>query len=605
MTYLLDVLHDGARFNQFTVDAGDELVFGRGSHSTVKLPDSHLSDPHLAVALNLGGLLEVRDLGSKNGTKFNGKALSEATAAAGDVLRFGACTMIVRAAKSEGRKQDPKRTEIAVCDSSSRVLFTEDEELSSSPLESVVSLAEALVGESSRAALLRAAEAALSKEIEFDRCFILMRDGESENFEPVSALGVEAGAPAPMSRSVLREITVSPKALLVEDPSADISRTSDSISELAITSFICCPMIVQEQVLGVVYADRLADSPSFDDSNLRFLRGVAHLLGLALHDHALREAVEVDNKRLRGAIARRQGIIARSPVMINVLRRAERLAEGDSPVLITGETGTGKELIARMVHDRSARSDGPFVPFNCALSSAALIDSELFGHVDGAFTGAASARKGRFQLAAGGTLFLDEIGDMPLDSQAKLLRVLQEKKVWPVGSDEPVDTDVRIVTATNQNLARQRRAKEFREDLYYRISMFLIELPKLSKRGDDVVEIAESFLTEGTVLSDEAREALLAYAWPGNVRELEGVILRACFACRKNVIRLRDLPTEIAREGRRGQLETPARTLREMEADHILDTLRRLKNNKKRAAEVLGISRDTLYQKIRQYGLDG
>jgi len=357
-------------------------------------------------------------------------------------------------------------------------------------------------------------------------------------------------------------------------------------------------------VLGVIYADRLGSVAGFDESNLRYLRGVAHLLGLAIHDHALREALEADNQRLRGAIERRQGFIAQCPRMVAVLRQTERMADGHQPILITGETGTGKELIAEMIHDRSPRCDGPFVPFNCALSSAALIESELFGHVDGAFTGAANARKGRFQLADGGTLFLDELGDMPLDTQAKLLRALEEKQVWPVGSDKPIAVDVRIVSATNQNLTRLRRSGEFREDLYYRVSMLSIELPRLAKRGDDVLSIAESFLPADLTLSDEVKEAFLAYSWPGNVRELEGVLLQASLECKGDTMTLRDLPVEIAREGRRGQIEVPVRTLRQMECDHISETLHRLQNNKKRTAEVLGISRDTLYQKIRQYGIE-
>ena len=288
--------------------------------------------------------------------------------------------------------------------------------------------------------------------------------------------------------------------------------------------------------------------------------------------------------------------------MIDVLRRAESLAEWDSPLLVTGEPGTGKELIARLVHDRSPRRGQPFVPFDCGLSDARTVERELFGHVEEGADG--KIRAGRFQMAEGGTLFLDEIGDMPLDSQAKLLRALEERRVWPVGSDAPVPIDVRVVSATQRNLRQQRMANEFREDLYYRISMFMVDVPRLAKRGEDVVEIAESLLSESIELSDEVREALLAYSWPGNVRELEAVISRACLSCRGKKLRLRDLPIEIAREGRRGQLETPVRTLREMEADHISETLHRLQNNKKRAAEVLGISRDTLYQKIRQYGIE-
>ena len=278
MAYLLDVLHDGQRFDQFRLERGEELIFGRGDRSSVRLPDGHLSDPHVAVTLDPEGCLHVRDLESKNGTRFNDEALTSATATAGDVLRFGLCTLIVRPSReSEGPAGRGKRTELAMLDSSQRTLFSGTDGLEPTPLESVVALAEALVGESSREAMLHAAEEALQATIVFDRCFILMREGEE--FQPVRTLGVEPGAPAPMSRSVLREITTDPKALRVEDPVGEVATGSDSIAEIEITSFICCPMIVQGQVLGIIYADRLSGSDVFEDSQLGLLRGVAHLLG--------------------------------------------------------------------------------------------------------------------------------------------------------------------------------------------------------------------------------------------------------------------------------------------------------------------------------------
>ncbi|MCA8960971.1 MAG: sigma 54-interacting transcriptional regulator, partial [Planctomycetes bacterium] len=453
MTYVLDIVHDGDRLEQITLQVGEERTFGRGERSGVRLPDPHLSDPHLSLSVDGDGVLIARDLESKNGTEFEGHSIHSTRTTTGGTFRLGATRIIARAAAARAGTASGRRTELQVRDSASRSLFRHDPMLGHARLEAIVTMAEALVGEGSRESILRAAETAIDSDLDFDRCFILLREGDWDVLHPAATLGVDASRPTPMSRSILREITEEPKALLVVDPEAELGSPSDSVRELSISTFICCPMIVGGQTLGVVYADRLgADAPPFDEPSLHYLRGIAHLLGLALHDHDLREALESDNRRLRKALERRQGLIAKSPIMIEVIRRAERMADGDQPVLITGETGTGKELIARMIHDHSPRSEGPFVPFNCALSSAALIESELFGHVDGAFTGAARARKGRFQLAHGGTLFLDEIGDMPGDTQAKLLRALQEKKVWPVGADIPVAVDVRIVSATNQNL---------------------------------------------------------------------------------------------------------------------------------------------------------
>ncbi|MEM7260405.1 MAG: sigma 54-interacting transcriptional regulator, partial [Planctomycetota bacterium] len=239
---------------------------------------------------------------------------------------------------------------------------------------------------------------------------------------------------------------------------------------------------------------------------------------------------------------------------------------------------------------------------NCAALPRDLLEAELFGIEQGVATGVAS-RAGIFEQAHGGTVFLDEIGDMPLETQVKLLRAIQERKIWPVGSEDPIDVDFRLVAATHRNLDAMRRKGEFRDDLFYRIAVLTVELPPLRDRGEDIVRIAERCLPEEFDIDAAASRALLAYQWPGNIRELQNAMEHASFNAPAEVVRLHDLPKEIASVGRRDRVSTRVASLKEMEMRHIRRALEAFNGNKKRSAEALGISRETLYQKIKTYGL--
>ena len=258
--------------------------------------------------------------------------------------------------------------------------------------------------------------------------------------------------------------------------------------------------------------------------------GVARLSSVALDNLLSHERIARENLQLREVLRRRSELIAKSPKMLEIVRKAQRLGERDTSVLILGETGTGKELIARTIHDASPRSQKPFIAFNCSMGTPELIENELFGHVKGAYTDATREHKGRFELASGGSLFLDEVGDMPLSTQAKILRVLQERCVERIGGEKLITVDIRLISATNKRLDEMVEKSLFRQDLYYRIAVFTLDLPSLRERGEDVVEIARSLLNDtGLELDDAASKALLRYSWPGNVRELQNVIENATF----------------------------------------------------------------------------
>jgi len=330
-----------------------------------------------------------------------------------------------------------------------------------------------------------------------------------------------------------------------------------------------------------------------------------------------RQRLIMENRELREALQERhrvEGIIGESGRMQEVLSLVRRVAGSDATILIQGESGTGKELIARAIHYASPRAGGPLVSVNCAALPETLLESELFGHEKGAFTGAVAARKGRFELADGGSLFLDEIGDLPLHLQVKLLRVLQEREFERVGSSRPVSVDVRLLAATHRDLEALVRAGRFRDDLYYRINVVTISLPPLRERREDIPLLLDHFVEKFSRrngkriggLTRDAREALLRYDYPGNVRELENLVERAVILTRDEVIDLEDLPLGVKeREGEPSGETSLTVLVEDLERRMIREALARADGVQTRAAEILGISERVLRYKLKKYGLAG
>ncbi|HHS12638.1 MAG TPA: sigma-54-dependent Fis family transcriptional regulator [bacterium] len=312
-----------------------------------------------------------------------------------------------------------------------------------------------------------------------------------------------------------------------------------------------------------------------------------------------------------------ENIIGKSNEMLDVFAMVSKVATTSSTVLISGESGTGKELIARAIHVNSRRKNRSFITINCGALPENLQESELFGHVRGAFTGAIKDKRGLFQEANGGTLFLDEVGETSLPTQVKLLRFLQDGEIRRVGDNEPIFTDVRLLAATNQDLTRLIKESRFREDLYYRLNVIPIHIPPLRQRRDDIPLLADHFLqkfTERTKkkinsISPDAIKILTGYDWPGNVRELENVVERAIILTNKTVITPEDLPEtirhcEIPYIDETCEADFGDRTLERLEEQHILSTLERYSWNQKKASEILGISTTTLWRKLKTYGIE-
>jgi DNA-binding NtrC family response regulator len=341
-----------------------------------------------------------------------------------------------------------------------------------------------------------------------------------------------------------------------------------------------------------------------------------------------RRTTESESRRLRESLRSPQGLgnmIGRSPEMDKLYRILAKVAQSSHPVLILGESGVGKELVARSIHSNGPNADRPFVPIDCGSLVPTLMESELFGYVKGAFTGANRSKDGLLASAQGGTVFLDEVGELPLDLQAKLLRALQEKEVRPVGATHRVPINVRILAATNRNLAAMVEQGRFRKDLYYRLSVVNLRIPPLRERKQDIPLLAAHFLERLAretgvthTLSDDALRTLVDYDWPGNVRELEHSLDRACTLSSGPVLHLGDLPTQLQNfhlknrrpvsvpantNGTPSSNRAPVMPLAQMEKQAILDTLHKLNGDKLLAARLLGIGKTTLYRKLKEYGI--
>lgn len=403
-----------------------------------------------------------------------------------------------------------------------------------------------------------------------------------------------------------------------------------------IQSYCVVPLVAMGNSIGTFTVWSEAKH-RYSEADAELLQEVANQVALAIANMksyeeiaALKARLEKENVYLQEEIRTQHNfeeIVGNNPALLELLRRVDQVAPTDSSVLIYGETGTGKELIARAIHDRSARKNRPLVKVNCSAISAGLVESELFGHVKGAFTGAFERRIGRFELADGGTLFLDEVGELPLETQVKLLRVLQEREFEPVGSNRTVRADVRIIAATNRNLRDSINAGTFRSDLYYRLNVFPLEVPPLRERRSDIPQLAMFFLSRYSRnlgkkidgISPAAIERLNGYSWPGNVRELQNVIERALILSRGTMLELetdlisasaseaaRDTAQEMAEEGQPAEPSAALKTLEEVERAHISAVLQQTRGvieGANGAARTLGMHPNTLRHRMEKLGI--
>ena len=415
-----------------------------------------------------------------------------------------------------------------------------------------------------------------------------------------------------MGKGIAGWVAQAKTPLLVPDVSKD-PRWDPTISELVsfpTKSIICVPLEYNGQSLGVMEVLNSLSKDSFNDEDLEFLQAISEPVSVAIRNSRLYSKVNKENDALRNLLGLKQKIIGNSGKLEEVLKLAMRVSKTDVAVLLQGETGTGKELIARTIHENSDRKNAPFVEINCAAIPDSLIEEELFGHEKGSFTDAHQSKKGKFELADGGTLFLDEIGDMSMSAQSKVLRALQDRKIVKIGSNTPVEVNVRIISATHKDLKDDITKKTFREDLYYRLNEFSLCLPPLRERLDDLPILTNNFIESFNVdlrknikgISNNALKHMMEYQWPGNIRELKNFIRRTMILIDNDIIQEGDV--HLFSEQKEQVWDSEPIRLRDMERKHIYKILTLAKLNKSKAANLLEISRPTLDKKIKEYQLD-
>jgi len=623
----------------------ESVGIGRAPSNALHLDDLHVSAEHARLRAHQDGA-ELEDLGSTNGTwvvrgderiSLSGERRS-LLVAGGDVIELG----------SMGDEATRVRVVLADDDGEIEVMALRPlGELGLPAAEDAYALLKRLLAaqraigtsEDLDQVVTQVADAALELVPKATHATVALREDESPGAEATSTLvavvtrargrdgrPTAPAGPVPVTRSVARKVLEQRAAVLAADASG-AGLSSESLLGASIRSTIGVPLWKGERILGVLQVDSRGAPALFETSDVDSLGVLAASASLAVANARLirrllaaEQQLKKENQFLKGRERARSGevrLIGDSRAMSDLLFKLDKVVDTRVSVLIEGETGAGKELIASALHYRSKRRDKLFVAQNCAAFPENLLESEPFGHKRGAFTGATEEKKGLFEIADGGTLFLDEIGEMPLPLQAKLLRVLQEGEIRPIGGTQVKTVNVRIVAATNRNLEQEVAAGRFREDLYYRLKVFPIRVPPLRERREDIPLLAQYFLERYTReigkpiagISQEALEALASYDWPGNVRELENEVQRLVIQAEPGVIvgvellspELRKVEGVISEAGAaKGSLKD---RVEQVEKFILLEVLREHGNNKTSAAKALGITREGLHKKLKQLGI--
>jgi len=447
---------------------------------------------------------------------------------------------------------------------------------------------------------------------------LLVRDGKKKALQFYQASGENKGKLAdfeiPPKTGISGLVVETGKTIISNDVQND-PRWYRAVSEkvkLQVKSIVCLPLIVEGEVIGVVqFLDKIDESP-FSEREAKVLERFANLIAKFFQISKTREVLGEEFDRLREKYMQRYLIVGESPAIKSCIHLAEKVAPAKAAILVTGESGTGKELFAHLVHDQSPRQNKPFVSVSCGALPASILERELFGHERGAFTGADSRKIGLFEAADTGTLFLDEIGEMPLDMQVKLLRVLQEETFLRLGGTENIKVDVRIITATNRDLEKMTQSGDFRQDLYYRINVINMKLPSLRERKGDIPDLVAYFVRKHTTDSKPSKKIskniinhLMSYSWPGNIRELENAVERAIVLCEGDELTVDLFPLE----GTQAPVEINVGSTLKDASDafrrtFIKNTLKTTRGSRTKAAQILDIQRSYLSRLLKELDIN-
>ncbi len=594
----------------YSLDPAAQNHIGRGTECSIMISDSRCSRVH-AVVEKQGELWHVTDQKSRNGTYVNGQKANDAALAPGHVIRVGSTQFSFN--QSEVAKQSSVGADATVTQTlvmEAPIAGLETQPLSIDPVpdkeqarellllyqlsikllgcedpRQVIEIALELVGERTKAAVVG----------------FLWLDDEG-HLKPQHVIPTEGADRVTLDDSLTSLVIREGHAVWIANQ--EKRETNNTVKLERYADAVCAPLVHRDTTLGAIHV--YLDHGRFRQSDFDFAISVANIVAVALVRARRQRSLQSDLERLKEQSPGFDELIGECEPILQLKSKIQRVARAAGCVLIRGESGAGKELVARAIHQASPRADRPLLSVNCAAIPADLMESQLFGHKAGAFTGADRDHLGYFAQADLGTLFLDEVGEMTLEGQAKLLRILEGHPFLPVGSTEEVRVDVRVIAATNQDLQAYVRDKKFREDLYYRLSVFELQLPPLRKRGSDIGRLIDFFLSHfrdqhgrpQLELSDSARQQLLTYSWPGNVRQLRNVIDSAVVLAEGDAILSSDLALQSQVSGELDTLK-----LDYWERKLIGEALHRTAGNVPEAAKLLGLGRATLYRKIEQYGI--
>jgi len=607
-----------------------EVTIGREATNKVAVIDPSVSRKHCALR-GEKGKFQVRDLDSRNGTLVNGTVVKEQWLRHGDEIAAGDSSFLFLLEDEDvavpGRVEfddDQRTAETTIIHPKDVVYLQPDRLLRELPATSQVARnLNALLKISRIVHAIHDLDDLQGQLLDLifevvpaGRGAILLADSEGHQFNSTFARMRQSGQ-VPLvrvSRTVARQVLEQGIAILGTDvPNNGDLRDAESLAASQVRSLLCVPLTVFQKVIGCIYVDSNSTGNRLHEEHLQLVTAIAGISAVALENARRLQWLEQENQRLTVEVSQERSLVGEGAQMKEIYQFLKRVAPTDSTVLIEGESGTGKELAARALHRNSPRADKPFVAINCAAIPETLLESDLFGHERGAFTGAAGLKKGRLEVADSGVVFLDEIGELAPALQVKMLRVLQEREFERVGGTHPIKVDIRLIAATNCNLEQAVREGAFRKDLYYRLAVLKVTMPTLRERREDIPMLARHFVQKHAKrckvkprpISREALSCLVNYDWPGNVRELENAIERALVLGSSDMILPEDLPESLLERTPPPEM-TEAKyhaALKELKKQLICDAVEQTQGSYADAARILGVHPNYLHRLIRNLEL--
>lgn len=567
---------------------------GRQKPCDLQLDDSSVDAIHINL-LKKGNLFQFTVLSRQNPVLLNGATVRSGKFKVGDLIKLGPYLLRLENETSESKPSAPTKNE-------SREILN---------LERLVDFSTNLMKDISPERLFRQLLVSVVDLTKAEKGFVIVFHDDERTLAAQHNID-KKGNEAALSDTIIDRVIETQEALIVSDALHDKDfRGAKSVVDLQLSSVMCVPLKYRGDMLGVIYLGNDSISGLFTERDLSLLQLWAMQASMLLHTALMLNELQLSNQELREQLELNNdtGFVGSGQEMQNVKRLIKRLSPTDVSILLLGETGTGKEVAAQEIHNQSDRSKGPFISINCGAIPENLLESELFGHKKGSFTGAVSDKVGKFEAANGGSIFLDEIGEMPMNLQVKLLRVIQERKIERIGDLQPRELDIRIISATNKDLQNEIAEGRFREDLLYRLNEFVVQLPPLRERGQDIVELAKYFFqiyksqyqSKIKGFHKDTLNAMMNYYWPGNIRQLKSRIKRAVILCDTSLLTPGDLdlsqediveikPLDVATE--------------EFKLDYVAKSLERNNWNKSQTGRELGVDPRTIFRYVEKLKAD-